>query len=571
MSELEREAARLAAERDRTLGKDARKAHGVVHTSPELARFTIRELARAVSALDREVTIVDPACGPGAFLAAAIASGIRARAIVGIDRDERAIEQARALLGSSARLAVADTLASLDPLLAHERGAIAIVGNPPWAGRSANRGAPLMEALLADFREGVRGERKIGVLSDAYVRFWRWSCELARRSDGAVVALITNASFLDGPVHRGMRAALARWFAHIDVFDLGGSSLVARAEGADENLFGVRPGAALTIAIRPPAHDETRVCTLRHAQVRGTREEKLARLEVGLSLGAIDPHGPWTARAEVPPVYASWVSIAGVFPFHREGVQTNRDAFATDEDRDALIARLRAFADGGPGPDVPSEHYDPARARASIRAALFLDPELRHEVVRVAYRPLEPRWAVLLPAVCHRPRPDLLAAMRRSSLALVTVRKDRGQRPWTHFAAVRDPVDNCFLSARSSCRARAFPTHDPDGRPNVDPGALGISDPADAVRYALAILASPRYRAACDAALRADYPRIPRPSPEVLASCVEAGEALAGAFEDPREGVAVIGHHTVKNGGALNEAIERAARATEPVLCDLLP
>src|SRR5690606_10759485 len=152
------------------------------------------------------------------------------------------------------------------------------------AGRSDNRGSPLMGALLADFRRDANGstlgERKIGVLSDAYVRFWRWSCEMARRAErGAVVALVTNGSCLDGLVHRGMPAALARYFARIDVLDLGGSALIARGRDCDENVFGVRPGVALTLAIRPPGHDERSPGLVRVAALRGRREEKLARLE----------------------------------------------------------------------------------------------------------------------------------------------------------------------------------------------------------------------------------------------------------------------------------------------------
>ena len=39
--------------------------------------------------------------------------------------------------------------------------------------------------------------------------------------------------------------------------------------------------------------------------------------------------------------------------------------------------------------------------------------------------------------------------MARSDFALITVRKDRGSVPWTHFGASRHVIDNCFLSSRS--------------------------------------------------------------------------------------------------------------------------
>lgn len=577
-----------------------------MHTPAALASFVARSVDAALRELGRslahpDVAIVDPACGPGVFLAAARAAAPEGcpRVALGLDVDARAVEQAKRTLSSDwpLRLEVADTLASLDVLAANERegATLAILGNPPWAGRSENRGSPLLEGLLDDFRrdgEGrALGERKIGVLSDAYVRFWRWSCELARRAEaGAVVALVTNASFLDGPVHRGMRAAMSRWFSRVDVVHLGGSALIARKGDRDENLFAVRPAAALTIAVRPPRHDERPDAAVRVVLVRGSREDKLARLERAASADDLGPEplddaGRWLPSPKVDARYGEWPSLPELMPFHREGLQSNRDAFCVDADRARLLARLRAFAEGEPGPfparaDVPSAHYDPERARAAIREVLARDPEASEHVVRVAYRPLEPRWAALIPGLYHRPRPDLVRAMRASELALVTVRKDRGERLWSHFGAVREPLDNCFLSARSSCRARAFPTHRPDGSPNVDAVALAswasrlsaLPTPADLVRYALAILAAPSYRARFDPALRADYPRLPPPpSDAAFRACVEAGAELEAAFTgeaSPSSDPVVIGHHTLapERAGLLSEAIAACERAALLVL-----
>lgn len=610
--------ARAGLARDAEVDEAQRKRHGVVHTPPRLASFVarmvddaLRELGRAGLA-DPDVAIVDPASGPGVFLAAARAFCAlpgqqsfgfalpRPRVALGLDLDPRAIEVARANLSDDwpLRLEAKDTLASLDVLRDHElEGAtVAILGNPPWAGRSDNRGSPLLERLLEDFRRDGEGralrERKIGVLSDAYVRFWRWSCELARRAPGgAVVALVTNASFLDGPVHRGMRAAMARWFSRIDVLDLGGSALIARRGDRDENLFAVRPAAALTLAVRPAGHEERPGALVRFARLRGSREEKLARLEEADSFDALSPEPlldpvRWVPMPKVDARYFGWPALSELMPFHREGLQSNRDAFCVDADRARLLERLRAFASGEPGPwparaDVKSTHYDPERARAAIRDVFAQDPEAEKHVVRIAYRPRDVRWAALISGLWHRTRPDLLAAMQKSELALVTVRKDRGERPWTHFGVVRHPLDNCFLSARSSCRARAFPTHRPDGEPNVDSVVLAAwaselvapPSPAELLRYVLAILASPSYRARFDSALRADYPRIPPPaSEEAFRAGVAAGAELEAAFvgEDtaPASEPITIGHHEIDaaHAGCFADAI----RACERVALDVL-
>jgi predicted helicase len=76
-------AAELAAERDAALADatEQRRAAGIVHTPASLARAVVRvgdELVREQLGLeqglcDPSLLLIDPACGPGAFLAAALA------------------------------------------------------------------------------------------------------------------------------------------------------------------------------------------------------------------------------------------------------------------------------------------------------------------------------------------------------------------------------------------------------------------------------------------------------------------------------------------------------------------
>jgi hypothetical protein len=194
-----------------------------------------------------------------------------------------------------------------------------------------------------------------------------------------------------------------------------------------------------------------------------------------------------------------------------------------DVDRAALLERLRAFADGPTEVPLlrraehPEPHYDPEHARRALREALLAGGE--HIVQPIAYRPFDTRWFVALTPLCHRTRPDLLAAMQRSSFALITARKDRSDVPWRHVAASRAIVDNSFLSTRSSCRARGFPTHTPEGHDNIDhAAAAGLFERAGRVMaaeelacYALASLSQPAYQARYAAWLRSDYPRVPLP------------------------------------------------------------
>ncbi len=553
--DLEARAATAASVRDGEIERAARDQHGIVHTPAAICRYVLRRGDAAlrehglVGLTDPALTIVDPAVGTGAFLASARALGATGR-LIGIDRDPGAIDAARRVL-DGAELQVADTLASIPSI----DGPVLVVGNPPWVGGWAKGASEraLTDELLQDFRREVDGsaleERKIGVLSDAYVRFLRWSAEVVLRAGSGALALITNGSYLDGPVHRGVRGFLWSRFRAIEVTDLGGSSLVARDGERDENVFGVRPSVAVTVAVHAGGGARA---TVSHARLRGSADDKLRALESN----AVD-HAPLQPKA--PMVFfvpagegfpEGWLSLPELFPFHREGVQTNRDDVVVGPDRETLLGRMQAFALALRRPDLEKiergqSHYDPEAAREVVRAALEQDPGGNGWIRALAYRPFDTRAFVTLRPLCHRPRPALARAMDHGGWALLSVRKDRGEKPWRHVAATRELVDNCYFSSRSSCRTRAFPARTPEGEPNLsEVAAAAFGDRDRAAAFALAVLSAESYQERFGDALRRDYPRLPVET-DVIDTLVPLGEALAAAFEEQGESELELGHRIV--------------------------
>jgi len=568
---IEQLAARLAAERDAALADAAvqRRAAGIVHTPALLARAVVRvgdELVREQLGLehglvDPSLLLIDPACGPGAFLAAALAlaeerPGARLHA-VGYDIDPAALSLAARLHEHADRhqveLVHADVLKT-DVIAARARkhgGPIAVIGNPPWATVRAQPSA-IDQARLDPFRSDASGarltERKLGVLADAYVRFFALCAELACAADGgALVGLVTNASFLDGPVHRGMRARLLSWFDHISVLDLGGSALLGRRRAQrDDNVFGVRPNVAITWLCRRSRQRRTtalgRAC---YARRFGSRADKLALLD-GATLATLQlsehaceaPLHSFVPRPRGDASYAGYLSLADWLPFHREGVQSNRDAVVMDVDTERLHSRLRAFCRGERLPELaqayrPLPHYDPEKAREAVRSALAAGQPI---VQRIAYRPWDERVFCNVAPLCHRPRPLLAAALAHGGFALLSVRKDRGDLPWRHVGAAASTVDNCYLSARSSCRTRAFPSYTPEGDENVGAGArellaaVGCGDARsqEVQHYLLALLSAHSYQTCWDSELHHDYPRVPPPpDSDSFRRLVALGEQLA--------------------------------------------
>jgi hypothetical protein len=192
-----------------------------------------------------------------------------------------------------------------------------------------------------------------------------------------------------------------------------------------------------------------------------------------------------------------------------------------------------------------------ATARENVARALERDPtgELGIAARKLAYRPFDVRWFSPVVPLCHRPRPELSRAIDHAAEVLVSVRKDRGSSPYTHFGAAAFTIDNCFSSARSSCRSRAFPMRTPDGDDNLAPALRDqvfertrrAADASAFARYALAILAADSFRQRFDAELHADYPRLPLPeSAEHWDALVEIGSRLWSLWPAPLEAAPVL-------------------------------
>jgi hypothetical protein len=572
--ELTERAVEAGKVRHAALSPAMRRAHGIVHTPAQVARWALLQVdARLRTAFgcahglaDPRVALLDPALGTGVWLAAALERMAATSAgavtvnqgpqLLGFDIDQEAVSAAETLLAANAERACAslslvhaNMLKLADPwgpaLHDHVR---VIVGNPPWAARSQSRGLRLSDAWLAEFRgdaQGISlGERRTGVLSDDYVRFFRWALEQARTSRaGTILCLATNSSYLDGPVHRGMRAALVNAFDDIEVLDLGGNALRGNDGARDENVFGVRVGACLTLAVRRPG-ERAMKASISYLRLSGTSAHKLAWLaDASVQVAQLfEPSAPYfrfvpsRTNPDRKVCNQPWFSLVEAFPFHREGVQTNRDAFVTDPCRARLLARVQQFAAGTL--DVPAARRlsDPS-SRAALRGQL--ETASANLTRALAYRPLDDRFCFSLAPFCHRPRPDLARAVSQSNLCLLSARKDRGQGPWNLFGVTRTSADGCYLSTRSSCRTRVFPSHDVSGAPNLDPrlrdalsARIGQTLTSESlIAYAIGVLASQSFRREHDAELHLDYPRLPWPvDAAAFAQQHAAGEAWINAW-----------------------------------------
>jgi len=245
------------------------------------------------------------------------------------------------------------------PALAHEAQAVnevkrrqrftVVVGNPPYAKSSSNR-SDTAESLVAAYKRLVYGETNVQPLSDDYVKFIAFALQASVPS-ASLIGMITNRSYLEGLIHRGMRSTLYQTCSTIFVVDLHGDSNVGERPPLgreNQNVFDIMQGVAISIFVRSSQHRPD--CVL-HQEVWGTREEKYRALERGTTrsnaseLSVSDPYWFFVIKElDSQAEQVSWVSVDDLFHVAGMGVKSRRDHFLIDQQRDVLRARMLEVA-----------------------------------------------------------------------------------------------------------------------------------------------------------------------------------------------------------------------------------
>jgi predicted helicase len=570
----------------RELDADRRRRRGMFFTPRPLVECIVRSVA---AALAREharspVHVIDPACGYGGFLIEA-ARQVGASRLTGIELDEATAAVARLLTAREGSNAAPDIITA-NPLLAGDclRNAIlgpaseswlpVIVGNPPWSnfGRQ-NRGA-WIDRLLADYRDGL-AERKSNLADDA-IKFIRWAQYWVEQAEIGIMAFVTPNTWLTGLTHRQMRASLLRAFDELWILDLHGEP----GDVGDENVFGVRSGVAVVLAVRGKSaeHRDASAARVRLVSLRGTRAEKLAALD-GQTLQALarldlmptapdwliaQPRQRAAPRGREAGDYASYWPLDRIFRQYTSGVQTKNDAIFVAFTHGELAAQVQAWL-------------------AEQRDALPFDDALFQPYLLA---PFDRRFVYYDPRVIGRARHAVMRHMLRSNLGLVFMRQSTNSGEYDHFLAVDCLVsDRVFYSRHGAPFLAPLWLEDEDRRSEVGSrrsegggrrtegarrpvgnalggvpsgpdakrpanfsdefiaavaAAIGQSpDPLGVFHYLYAVAHWPAYRATFAAELRRGFPRFPLP---VDGPQYERLSALGGRLMELHVGAQTSGH-----------------------------
>jgi hypothetical protein len=309
-----------------------RRRHGVYLTPPELVQAVL-ELALPL-VKPGALTVVDPACGDGAFLAAARARLPGAR-LFGLELSEPLADATRARV-PSAHVLVGDALRggweALEAALPKNDVELWL-GNPPYNGTS-----PLLQDAAA--YAALRG--RIGLdssllpgtsLRDDFAFFLLLAAARLRQRRG-VLAWVTSATLLDAFLYAPVRQRLLQSLALEHVVDLGA---------------GAFPGTRVRVCITVWRSSGP----LRQARFQSRLPDEPLRLGPAQRFS---PEGPeWNLRptaAEAQALDAAWRAsgepLDQLVPIHCTGLKTRFDELLVDADAELLFTRVNAFLTTAP-------------------------------------------------------------------------------------------------------------------------------------------------------------------------------------------------------------------------------
>ncbi len=438
---------------------------------------------------------------------------------------------------------------------------IVVLGNPPYAGISANRGEWITD-LIKSYREvdgQPLGEKKVWLKNDyvKFIRFGQWRIE---QTGYGILGFITDHSYLDSPTFRGMRQSLMNTFGEIYILNLHGNSKRQEKTPSgdkDECVFDIMEGTAITLLVRNGGHETPRVY---YTDIWGKREDKY---QILLKMDAketdwmeLSPSGPFyefvPSDGRLKSEYETSPKVTEVFIVGSNGVQTSRDTMVIGWSKDKVLRRFEWIRDKRVTDEQIRRKMETEDREfwslGEARNALRRKSDWRNCVKEYLYRPFDRRWLFACDIFVHRLRLDVMQHFSETNLGICVGRAGVVRSgAWDLVFCTDWMCDHNIFYRGSSLN---FPLYlyvsdkdqkfsqtsewktDENGRePNLSPEFVEeltrhvslqfVSDgrgdlkktfgPEDVFAYIYGVLHSPEYRTRYAEFLKIDFPRIPWP------------------------------------------------------------
>ena len=422
---------------------------------------------------------------------------------------------------------------------------LVVMGNPPYAGMSVNKGKWIDDLLKKGYSrlDGSKddgyykvdgeplGEKNPKWLQDDYVKFIRFAQWKIDKSGEGVIGFITNHSYLDNPTFRGMRKSLIDSFNQIYILNLHGNVLKkekCKDGSKDENVFGIRQGVTIALYIKNNKLKEKKIF---YADLYGLKEEKYSWLDrhninnvSWKEIKPISPHYFFIPKDNsLLEEYNKYWKLTDIFPISSVGIVTSRDNFVINSDKEILKRNIESLRDNDNSDEYIRNKFklkDKTNWKLSdVRKTLMKNENWKNSFTKVLYRPFDSCWIFYDNSLIERPRRDVMQHMMHENLGLCIGRQWSAVGSSSYDVVfISDKIVDFNLFRRGGELIFPFYLYSNNERKiNINPNLFKFLNekygedvsPENILYYIYAILYSPKYRKKYDEFLQYDFPRIP--------------------------------------------------------------
>ena len=234
-----------------------------------------------------------------------------------------------------------------------EKPITVIIGNPPYSvgQKSANDNAQnqkynkLENRIAETYCQFSKAQLNRSVY-DSYIKAFRWASDRLDKTDGGVIAFVSNGGWLDGNGLDGFRKSIEDEFNSIYVFNLKGncrtSGELRKKEGGNVFGIGTRTPVSITILVKKPEKSDKANIMYHDIGEYLSREQKLKIISdfhdvSKLPMIQLNPneHGDWISQRNEK--FGTWIPIEADKKFNENsesffityaiGVCTSRDSW----------------------------------------------------------------------------------------------------------------------------------------------------------------------------------------------------------------------------------------------------
>ncbi len=353
-----------------------------------------------------------------------------------------------------------------------------------------------------------------------------------------VIGIITNNSFVDGLIHRGMREELMNTFDEIYILNLHGNANKGDScpDGSkDENVFDIRQGVCISFFVKTGKKTNKNKGVYCFS-LQGVREKKYSFLYDNTvssvqweKLNAVTPDF-WFVKKEfvLEEKYKSGWSLTNIFSSYNNGIQTGRDNLFTDLDKDKLELKIKRLFSGDYD-DSFADYYNVKNTGGfALKDRLKKYSIDKNYFQLTSYRPFDDRNIYYHLNIIRRPSQIMLNFIGRENIGLVFCRQLASNK-WQHAFVTDKITDGSFISLKTKEWNYIAPLYlYPDEKEIQPDKSIGkrvnftesfqkyINDlykfnptPEQILGYIYAILYAPSFRTKYYEFLKIDFPRIP--------------------------------------------------------------